>query len=312
MSDTRLRLTILGGYLGSGKTTWLRHFLHERQDAFVHVIVNEVAETPVDHLLLQSADRVTVLAGGCACCAGSQDLIRALRAIADDRSRGMVAPGAEIVLETSGLADPARIIAAIQTDPVLVHHMKVARIAVVVDALHALAQLADDPLGRLQIEAADVLIVTKSDAADLRSLTTLLATLAVINPAASQQGASHGVPFALPDYWHTAPMAVASPAPETPLTAVSLDLGPAPDWAALSLWLSALIRARGDQIVRIKGAVPTPAGRLLIQTVRQIVQSPEILPEHVQPAKPSTLVFIGRDITHALIARSHAHFCATR
>ena len=69
-ADGRMRLSILGGYLGSGKTTWLRHQLHEGvfNDAFV--IVNEAAETPVDDALLQNSSKLAVLAGGCACCTG--------------------------------------------------------------------------------------------------------------------------------------------------------------------------------------------------------------------------------------------------
>jgi G3E family GTPase len=307
MADHRLPLTVLGGYLGSGKTTWLRHFLHDRQATGVHVLVNEAAAISVDHLLLQSATSVTVLAGGCACCTGQGEMIAALRALADRRSQGDIEASAELVLETSGLADPAQIVAAIQTDPVLVHHMRVARIQVVVDAVHALAQLADDPLGRRQIEAADLLVLSKTDMVDRRALPVILATLAAINPGATVQGASHGVTHALPDHKDAVPIALNAATDIRPMTAVSLDLGPPPDWSALSLWLSALIQARGDQIVRIKGAVPTPAGQLLIQTVRHIVQSPEILPVADPPG--STLVFIGHGISAQSLARSYAYFC---
>ena len=84
MSDGRLRLTILGGALGSGKTTWARHQLFA--GAFgprVHVLVNEAAEVPVDDQLLARADGVTVLAGGCACCDGRAALIAPLREVCD-------------------------------------------------------------------------------------------------------------------------------------------------------------------------------------------------------------------------------------
>ncbi|MDX5349669.1 MAG: GTP-binding protein, partial [Paracoccaceae bacterium] len=73
-SDGRLPLTIVGGFLGAGKSTWLRHQLYTRRFGRVHVLVNEAAELPVDDLLLGRADRLEVLAGGCACCTGREAL----------------------------------------------------------------------------------------------------------------------------------------------------------------------------------------------------------------------------------------------
>jgi G3E family GTPase len=80
MTDNRLPLIILGGWLGAGKTTWLRHQLHAGLQA--HVIVNEAAGVAVDDALLSQAKGVTVLAGGCACCNGRDDLVAALRSLA--------------------------------------------------------------------------------------------------------------------------------------------------------------------------------------------------------------------------------------
>jgi G3E family GTPase len=161
--DSRLRLSVLGGYLGAGKTTWLRHQLHEGvfRDAFV--IVNEAAETPVDDALLQNAPRLAVLAGGCACCSGKAELISCLRGLIEERSKMLPEQARlqRIVLETSGLADPGPIVEAIRTDPVLVHHIVVSEVLVAVDALHALAQLQVEPLGRRQIESADCFMITK-------------------------------------------------------------------------------------------------------------------------------------------------------
>ena len=116
-ADGRLRLTILGGYLGSGKTTWLRHHLHIGSfGPRVHVLVNEAAEQPVDDALLAGVADVGLLAGGCCCCVGHAALVAALRRICDHRSRiAADRPRLErIVLETSGLADPGPIVAAIQ------------------------------------------------------------------------------------------------------------------------------------------------------------------------------------------------------
>ena len=160
-----MRMTILGGYLGSGKTTWLRHQLFAGEFGSAHILVNEAAETPVDDTLLTAqAAGVTMLAGGCACCTGKQDLVGALRALCDARSKDQNIAD-QIVLETSGLADPAAILTAIRQDPVLVHHIIVSEIIVLVDTLHAADQLRTEHLSRAQIEAADRIILTKTAAA---------------------------------------------------------------------------------------------------------------------------------------------------
>ncbi len=120
-SSRRIQMTILGGYLGSGKTTWLRHQLHAGEFADGMVIVNEAAETPVDDALLQRSARLEVLPGGCCCCEGLAALLALLRDLCDERSRisSSEARLQRIVLETSGLADPAPIVEAIRSDKML-------------------------------------------------------------------------------------------------------------------------------------------------------------------------------------------------
>ena len=193
--EGRMRLTILGGFLGSGKSTWLRHHLHHGllQDALV--VVNEAADAPVDDALLIGSTRLRVLAGGCACCETRSALVTLLRDICDDRVGGDVSARRidRIVLETSGLAEPGRIVDAIVADPVLQHHIVVGEIIVTVDALHGLAQIRDEDLGRRQIETADRLVVTKVDAAEPERLRRLVATLRVLNPGATVVGLRHGL-----------------------------------------------------------------------------------------------------------------------
>jgi G3E family GTPase len=308
--DGRIRLTVLGGYLGSGKTTWLRHQLHEGQFKDALVIVNEAAGTPVDDALLGKASALEVLAGGCACCEARDQLIALLRRIADERSRSDSGGKRleHIVLETSGLADPGAIVEAIRTDPVLVYHIVVSEIVVTVDALHALAELRGEPLGRRQIEVADRLIVTKIDEAETNPLTHLLATLQRLNPGAALSGAVRGTDVALPSIADAEPESlpdVPEDAARGPVFPTKLDVES--DWAVLSVWLSALLYARGDDIVRVKGVVRTPAGRLLLQAVRKVMQSPEILPEQPENGgrTDNQVVIIGRgydadDLRHSL------------
>lgn len=299
-ADGRMRLTVLGGYLGSGKTTWLRHQLHVGSFGPVHVVINEAAETSVDDALLGAAFGLTLLAGGCCCCTGKADLIHALRDLCDQRSRiSSDAPRLQrIVLETSGLADPGAIVAAIQGDPVLVNHIVIDETIVVVDALHGLAQLQTEPLGRRQINAADRLILSKCDAVALATLTLLRATLRNLNPTAPQSAAVLGEAIALPDLSAGAEASALAPLTDEDtrgaIFPTRLIIDPDVDWSAFALWLSALLHARGNDLVRVKGVLRTPAGRLLLQTVRKVVQSPEILPERSGLGEDNTIVFLGR------------------
>jgi G3E family GTPase len=309
-AEGRLRLTILGGYLGSGKTTWLRHQLHAGTfGPNTHVMVNEAAETPVDDALLGA---VTLLAGGCCCCVGQGAFIATLRRICDGRSREGAARLDRIVLETSGLADPGAIVAAIQADPVLVNHILVGETLVAVDALHALAQLTTEPLGRRQVGAADRLILTKTDACAPAALAALRATLAMLNPGAELVAAVLGENVALP---HLPPDTTPAPLPpfpaedsRGPILPTQVQVDPGIDWSAFTLWLSALLHARGDDLVRVKGVIRTPAGRLLLQTVRKVVQSPEILPDQPDKGQDNCIVFIGRGYRPADLGRSMHRF----
>lgn len=309
--DGRLRLTILGGYLGSGKTTWLRHQLFEGAFGAAHILVNEAAETPVDDTLLASqAVGLTMLAGGCACCTGKAALIAALRALCDSRSKEHSEDRStdQIILETSGLADPAAILDDIRTDGVLVHHIRVTEIIVMVDALNAADQLRTEHLGRAQIEAADRIILTKVDAVPVTTLATVIATVQHLNPAARIEAAVKGAPFVLPDLPaaspYDLPQIVESGGPIQP---TKIDIPANVDWATFSVWLSALLYARGNDLVRVKGVFETPAGPLLLQAVRKSVQPPELLPNDAAP-RQNQIVFIGRGYKGDDLRRSLDYF----
>lgn len=297
--DGRIRLTILGGYLGSGKTTWLRHQLFENAFGHAHILVNEAAEIPVDDTLLdQHATGMTVLAGGCACCVGRSELITALRTLCDERSQLTSDHNRleKIVLETSGLADPASIATAIRNDPVLVHHILLDEIIVLADTMNIIDQLSTEHLGRAQIEAADRIILTKVDVQTPSVLSRICATLTRLNPAASITAAVKGVktdfdidgsldPYVLPILDGTTEL--------PPINPTRLEVPESVDWASFSVWLSALLHARGKDIVRVKGVFPTPAGPLLLQGVRNSVQAPEILPLSATKYQ-KRIVFLGR------------------
>jgi G3E family GTPase len=306
--QNRIRLLILSGFLGSGKTTWLRHQLHSGLLRNRAVIVNEAAAAPVDDALLADLARVTVISGGCVCCSERDTFLRVLRAHCD------TSEPKDIVLETSGLAEPAAIVEAIRTDPVLIHRILVEDVMVTVDALSALARLKTDALVRAQIETADMLVITKLDALESDEAGLLAATLKSLNPGARIVGTVKGEDVGLPDYARIAPEdlpASGSVPAAGPIIAVDIEIDPAIGWEVFSVWLSALLHARGDEIFRIKGVVRTPNGRVLVQCVQRSVLPPEILPE-VEVADrrfDNRIAFIGRGFDEERLKRSLKAFC---
>ena len=313
--DNRLKLTILGGFLGAGKSTWLRHQLFVGAYDAPHVIVNEVASHAVDDTLLAGARELDVLAGGCVCCDLRDEMIALLHRICNLRSRKQAAPQTRhLVFEMSGIADPGQVMTTIQDDPILARHIALEEIIVLVDALHGLEQLKAETLARAQIEAADRIVITKTDACNEASLAELTATLRQINPAQAFQAAVFGVEQALLDLPPATPAALPAldgDATLPPPTSLPLDLkqfGAGGDiWVGFSIWLSAMLHTHGDHLVRVKGVVRTPGGRLLLQSVRMVMQAPERIPTDHGGDRSSddTIVLIGRGldperITHSL------------
>lgn len=306
----RLKLVLVGGYLGAGKSTWLRHQLYTGAIQNPHLIINEAAELAVDDALFGNRYPVKLLSGGCACCDGRAAFLTALRQLCDQRSRTAGPQGRTslAVLETSGLADPGAIAAALRADPMLAFHLALSETIVLVDAQNAAAQLATEPLGRAQIEAADRLVLTKTDLAAPADTNRLIATLKQLNPGAEITADIRGEPTTLPDPVDAAPLPLAD-ADMAPIQPVQINLPDGLDWAAFAVWLSALLTAHGNNIVRVKGTVQTPAGRLLLQGIRNHVQPPEILPDS-DLARDGTIVLIGRDIDASRVARSLDRFAA--
>ena len=218
-----------------------------------------------------------------------------------------------VVLETSGLADAGAIAAAIGSDPMLSHRLTVETTIVLVDASSGGEQIAGEPLARAQVEAADAIVVTKPGAANRQQRSRVAATLRRHTPDAAISWAEFGAPVAVdidPDAEPCAdgPDAIAL----EPIRPHRIDLRDA-SWVAMSAWLSALLVARGDDIMRVKGVMRTPAGRLLLQSVRRHVQPAEILPDPaLGPGEvmhdDNFLVLIGRGIDDGRLVKSWNRF----
>jgi len=308
-SGPRFLLTVLGGFLGAGKTTWLRHHLRSGVLRDAIVVVNEAASAPVDHALSGSADRIHVLAGGCACCEGRQELQRLLCELSALTRISETSEIQRIVIETSGLADPQSIRAAIASDQGLSRCIEVTEVVVIIDAVNGLELLRDEALARRQIACADCLIVAKTDAVESQDVARLLHALHSLNPTAVRFGAVRGVEAPLPDADARDSREQRAPPNDQnvgPLFAWEIRLGDA-TWAVFAVWLSALLHARGDELLRVKGIVHAPTGRLLIQAVRGHVQPPEMLPRPIDEAD-GTLVVFGRGHSTEMLQRSFDAF----
>ena len=178
-------VNVVTGFLGSGKTTLLRRLLASPRLASCAVLVNEFGEVGLDHHLLEAVTgSMVLLDNGCVCCAVRDDLRSALLDLHGRRERGEAPRYDRVVIESSGLADPAPVLHTLTADPVLRHHYRPGAVVTVVDALHGSAQLDRYPESVKQAALADRMILTKTDLAEPEAARVLEARLRAMNPAA--------------------------------------------------------------------------------------------------------------------------------
>ncbi len=308
--ENRLDIILLSGYLGSGKTTWLRHALFTKVFGNAQVFVQEAAEQPIDDLLLDKAVSVRVLTGKAGTREGKDELISALLEVAEYRTNGLTITQPDtLIIETSGLADPAEVIAAIREHPILIYHFVLRETIIMSDALHFHVALKNDPLCRQQILSADRIVISKSDEVPAQALSNLVSTVMKINPAAAVSLSTFGVespvpPLPTPTEIYESTLANVGP----PTTVVSLPIPKEIDWVEFTVWLSALLHARGDTILRVKGVLNTDEGALLLQSVRKIMQQPEILPSEKIDSTLGIIVFIGENMSQDTLLASMSSF----
>src|SRR6059036_2874869 len=160
-----LPTTVLTGFLGSGKTTLLRRALVSPALADT-AIINEIGEIAIDHHLVDFVEgSVLDLPGGCLCCAVREDLARTLRSLLERRDAGEIRQFRRIVIETTGLADPAPILFTLGADPMLDHRLRLAAVVTLVDAMHGGETLDRFAEAGRQAALADLLVITKTDLA---------------------------------------------------------------------------------------------------------------------------------------------------
>jgi G3E family GTPase len=312
-----LPITLLTGFLGSGKTSLLRRALVSPAFTDTAVVINEIGEIAIDHHLVDFVEgSVVELPGGCLCCAVREDLARTLRGLIERRAAGEIRAFRRIAVETTGLADPAPILYTLGADPMLDHCLALAGVVTLVDAVSGAATLDRFAEAARQVALADTLVISKTDLAPFdRELAARLDRLnerarRIIAREADDPGA---VLFgAGGDTVPRAPSAEPVAAHSHGIDAFAVTLGREISRLDFARALGGLARERGNDLLRVKGIVhfaDRPERPALVQAAQHALFAPEWL-DHWPADWPegdrrSRLVFVVHDISRAEIM---AHF----
>jgi G3E family GTPase len=189
----KIPVTVLTGFLGSGKTTILNGLVRHQALRKTAVIINEFGEIGLDHDLVQKSDENFILVrNGCVCCTVRGDLISTLQDLSTRQQRGELEPLERVVVETTGLADPAPIVHTLMNDQSLIDEYGLAAVVTAVDAVNALETLDNHEEAVKQVGVADLILFTKTDLAPVGALSVLQARLAKMNPGAKTARAING------------------------------------------------------------------------------------------------------------------------
>ena len=328
-------LTVLTGFLGAGKTTLLNRLLADPALADTVVIVNEFGEVGLDHLLIETVDEGMILLGaGCLCCTVRGDLINALEDLLRRRDNGRIGPFRRVVIETTGLADPAPILHALLAHPYLSLRFRLQGVVTVVDAVNGPDTLDAHEEARRQAAVADHLVVTKADLPGGQA-EALTARLAALNPGAALHGPDvpaerllgglfgldgkgadvrawlgaeaqghdhehdhghhHGHGHHHDVNRHDAAIRAFHLTSETPV--------PRP---AFEMFLDLIRSAHGPKLLRLKGLVALaddPERPVVVHGVQHVVHAPVTLPAWPDADRRSRLVLIVRDLDPDFVRR---------
>ena len=308
-----LPTTVLTGFLGSGKTTLLRRALVSPLFADTAVVINEIGEIAIDHHLVDFVEgSVLELPGGCLCCAVREDLARTLRSLLDRRETGEIRRFRRIVIETTGLADPAPILFTLGADPMLDHSLHLARVVTLVDAVNGAQSLDRFAEAARQAALADILVITKTDLAPLGP--ELRRRLDAINDRAERVLAvgtenAGAVVFGVAGN-SSAPAIPAEPeaAHTHGIDSFCVVLHGEVSRLDFARALGSLARDRGADLLRVKGIVrfsDKPERPAVVQAAQHAMFAPEWLDAWPDADRRSRLVIVAHEIPRDEIL---AHF----
>ena len=336
-AESKTPVSVVTGFLGSGKTTLLNALLKHPGMAETAVLVNEFGEIGIDHLLFEALhDDVLLLAAGCLCCTIREDMVASLRSLFERRARGEVPEFRRVVIETTGLADPAPILHTLLVGDSVSAPWTVDGIVTTVDAVNAHRQLSAHPESVRQAAVADRLLVTKSDLAGPTGLAALRERLRTINPGAPILAACHGDidpgelfdagPIASagaghPDLNRWLGASAAEPGShghdddghddrhehvhDDGIRALSLSIEPPVEIVRFIRWVERLLERNGDRVLRLKGIlnVVGDSQPVVVHGVQHVFHPLTRLPAWPDSDRRSRIVLIVRDLDTDRIAR---------
>ena len=329
-SSSRIPVSLITGFLGSGKTTLLNRVLGDPRMARSLVLVNEFGEVGLDHMFMQSvAGDMILLQSGCVCCTIQGDLDKTLRDIASRRQKNETPPFDRVLLETTGLADPAPILQLLLNHPMISHDYRLDSVVATVDALNGARQLDEHAEAVKQAAVADRLLISKTDLADINASARLRTRLEDLNPGAAlyeivlgeidpallfdsgpfdAAGKSDQVRQWLNaeahEHHHHDP--VDRSRHDAHIGSFCLTFDEPLDWDRFNPWLMAVRAAWGDKLLRVKGVLNVVGEDqpLVIHGVHRTFHPPTLLARWPDAERRSRLVFITRDLDRATVEAS--------
>lgn len=312
----RIPLTVLTGFLGSGKTTLINRLLREPNLRDTAVIVNEFGDIPLDHLLVvSSTDNVVVLDSGCLCCTVLDSFKETLADLYHRRARAEVPPFSRVIVETTGLADPTSLLQVLLRDSFVSHYFELAALVTTVDAIFGARQYETNREAITQTALADRIVITKADVASEEAVARVRQAVAALNPYASVH-LSHDATFRVDSVLldratmtHSRDtFAVSADRHEGSVRSTSFVTDRALHWAGLAGWSELVRNELGGRLLRCKGLVrieglDTP---VLVQGVQTVFAPPTRLPAWPSDDRRTRLVCITQDVPEELLEASFA------